>query len=60
MDPSHQLGVICKRAEGTLDPTAYVIDGDSKQLLSKELKNYRKVEKASAGPGRGCPPPHPS
>ena len=30
-----QLGVICKLAEGALDPTVYVIDEDIKQYWSQ-------------------------
>ncbi|KAK4821878.1 hypothetical protein QYF61_004394 [Mycteria americana] len=37
-----QLGVICKLAEGALDPTVYVIDGDIKQHWSQ----YRPLRDA--------------
>ncbi|KAK4816954.1 hypothetical protein QYF61_025874 [Mycteria americana] len=35
-----QLGVICKSAEGALDPTVYAIDEDIKQHWSQHLSSH--------------------
>ena len=35
IDCTTQLGVICKLAEGSLDPTVYVIDKDIKQYQTQ-------------------------